>query len=190
MILNDQQIATLIQERAMIDPASATKNYVGHLSWGMSSFGYDVRLTDEVVVYKKAYSVDDFSTSVIDPTSNEPMLLKTETKQLSKGFILEPGEFCLGATVETFQLPFDIVGLVRDKSTLARLGLALQNTVLEPGWRGQVTLEISNHGSNRIQLSEGMPIAQIQFLMDQSPQRIYEGRYQDQKGVTLPKGVK
>lgn len=77
-------------------------------------------------------------------------------------------------------MPDDVVGIVHDKSTLARRGLALQNTVIEPGWRGFLTLEISNHGTEPVTLTAGTPIAQVLFhRLDHLAANPYNGKYQD-----------
>lgn len=94
---------------------------------------------------------------------------------------LAPGSFCRASTVEHFQMPNDLLGRVADKSTWARRGLCVQNTVIEPGWRGFLTLELTNHSSETILIKEGDPIAQIIFDMLDAPTEIpYEGKYQDQ----------
>lgn len=89
--------------------------------------------------------------------------------------------FFLGSSLEYFNMPNDVVGVVHDKSTLARLGLAVQNTVIEPGWRGWLTLEISYHGhSHDYLLLAGQPIAQVIFHQIDQITNGYEGKYQDQ----------
>lgn len=94
---------------------------------------------------------------------------------------LKPGEFLLASSLERVKVPHDLQVIVHDKSTLARQGLALQNTVLEPGWEGHITLELSNHGPNIISLQQGQPIAQLIFhLLDVPTDRPYTGKYQDQ----------
>lgn len=96
---------------------------------------------------------------------------------------LAPGEFLLAATLERFQMPNDLLGLVHDKSTWARRGLSVFNTVIEPGWRGWLTLELVNHGQNTIHLRRGMGIAQVVFhLLDRPTVEPYpdDAKYQDQ----------
>jgi dCTP deaminase len=95
---------------------------------------------------------------------------------------LPRGGFLLATTVEYLALPADLVGEVKDKSSWARLGLAVQNTTIEPGWRGYLTLELSYHGpADLLVLRDGDPIAQIAFKqLDRPTDRPYEGRYQDQ----------
>jgi dCTP deaminase len=101
--------------------------------------------------------------------------------RIDQDVYLAPGEFALASTVEMFNMPDDLAGIVHDKSSLARRGIALQNTVIEPGWRGYLTLELSNHGWNPVQFYQGMPIAQVIFhVLDYPTHRPYEGKYQDQ----------
>ncbi|CAA2141505.1 dCTP deaminase [Hyphomicrobium sp. ghe19] len=95
---------------------------------------------------------------------------------------IQPGGFCLASTYEHFTMPNDVLGIVHDKSTLARLGIALQNTVIEPGWKGYLTVEITNHSDKPIWLPPLSPIAQIIFhLLDKPIEQAYNGKYQDQK---------
>jgi dCTP deaminase len=95
---------------------------------------------------------------------------------------LKPGEFSLASTVEHFTMPADLLGIVHDKSTWARMGLALQNTVIEPGWRGHLTLELTNHSPNFVDIEAGEPIAQIVLhLLSEPTNQPYTGKYQDQE---------
>ena len=122
------------------------------MSYGLSAAGYDVRISLEGM-----HTYDD-------------MLL------------LWPGDFVLAATLERFDMPDDLVGIVHDKSTWARKGIACQNTVIEPGWSGYLTLELTNHSSEVVRIAQGDPIAQILFhLTDKPVETPYEGKYQDQE---------
>jgi dCTP deaminase len=94
---------------------------------------------------------------------------------------LTKGSFCLAASRERFIMPGDVLGVVHDKSTLARRGLSVFNTVIEPGWKGYLTLELIHHGPLRLTLMNGQPIAQVVFhLLDQPTDAPYAGKYQDQ----------
>jgi dCTP deaminase len=98
------------------------------------------------------------------------------------GVHLEPGQFRLASTLERFVMPPSLVGRVHDKSSWARRGLAVQNTIIEPGWQGYLTLELSNHGPHTLLLKRGMPIAQVTFeQLDEPTQIPYVGKYQDQE---------
>lgn len=95
---------------------------------------------------------------------------------------LLPGEFKLASTIERFKMPNNMLGVVHDKSTWARMGLAVQNTVIEPGWEGFLTIELTNHSKQTIMLSGGMPVAQIIFhFLDVETDDPYKGKYQGQK---------
>lgn len=96
--------------------------------------------------------------------------------------LVEPGGFLLASTIEHFTMPTNTVGYVKDKSTWARRGLFVQNTVIEPGWRGFLTLEITNSSDKSIWLVKGMPIAQIVFHFTDEPVELsYSGKYHDQE---------
>ena len=94
--------------------------------------------------------------------------------------------FILASSMEKFNIPLDILGVVHDKSTWARKGMAVQNTVLEPGWRGFLTLEISNNGREYIHIEAGTGIAQIIFHKLLRTAEEYEGKYQDQPKGSIP----
>jgi dCTP deaminase len=95
---------------------------------------------------------------------------------------LGPGQFALLSSLEHFRMPTDVLGVVHDKSTLARLGLALQNTIIEPGWSGFLTLEVTNHSWGLRRIRAGQPIAQIIFhRLEEPTEEPYAGKYQNQK---------
>jgi dCTP deaminase len=95
--------------------------------------------------------------------------------------VLRPGDFALASTLERFTMPNDLLARVADKSSWARKGLTVQNTVVEPSWEGFLTLELANHGPNRLVIEAASPIAQIIFeLLDEPTEQPYAGRYQNQ----------
>lgn len=113
--------------------------------------------------------------------------------RIREAVTIGPGEFKLASTLEYFDMPTNLLGIVHDKSTWGRRGLAVQNTVIEPGWRGFLTIELSNHNSTHsswwwwskdaIHIPEGTAIAQIVFhILDKPTIKPYEGKYQDQPG--------
>jgi len=165
-------------EHNMIVPFTFTKEKRGHLSGGLGHFGYDISLSGQVKTIRKHQRP-------IDPSDvNEDLTaIKYSTFDLD-GYILKPGEFVLAFTKERFKIPPHIVALVKDKSTLARLAIAVQNTVLEPAWEGYLTIEISNHGPLEIILRENMPIAQMIFFQGSEPSTLYTGRYSNQSSGT------
>lgn len=99
---------------------------------------------------------------------------------LDQDVTILPGEFMLASTAEKFDMPCDLVAIMHDKSSLARRGLAVQNTVAEPGWRGFLTLELTNHGSETLCLRRGDAVCQAIFHLVDRPAHEYSGKYQDQ----------
>lgn len=95
--------------------------------------------------------------------------------------VLSKGDFVLATTFEHFSMPNNVVGVVHDKSTWARRGLAVQNTVIEPGWKGFLTLELSYHGDEELIVENGDPIAQVLFHRVEGHVEPYSGKYQDQE---------
>jgi dCTP deaminase len=101
--------------------------------------------------------------------------------RIREAVILRPGDFALASTLERFTMPDDLLARVADKSSWARKGLTVQNTIIEPGWRGYLTLELANHGQNRLVIEAGSPIAQIIFeMLDEPTEQPYAGKYQNQ----------
>lgn len=110
------------------------------------------------------------------------MRIEFDDTGFEKEMQLWPGMFRLASTMERFRMPNNVMGIVHDKSTWARRGIAVQNTVIEPGWEGWLTLEITNHGNEKITLKRGMPICQVVFhFVDQPVQQVYDGKYQGQR---------
>jgi len=102
--------------------------------------------------------------------------------RIDQDVIIPPHGFILASTIERFSMHADLAGTVRDKSTWARVGLAVQNTHLDPGWCGYLTIELSNHSDTEIRITRDEPIAQIVFeLLDQPTELIYSGKYQNQE---------
>ena len=182
MILPDWKIRRLVPERAMISPFidySAKQSNNGKINPGLSSAGYDFTLD---LKFKHVRA----DVNIVDP--KEPGQF-VDVDHYSK-FMLRAGVMVLGQTVETFHMPDDVLGLVFTRSTLARAGNFLNVTPIEPGWRGQITLEISNIGSDPVWIYPGEGIGQIVFMqIDGRPERTYadkQGKYQNQHGVTGP----
>jgi len=101
--------------------------------------------------------------------------------RIAQDVFLPSHGFVLASSIERFDMPLDVVGEVKDKSSLARRGISVFNTVIEPGWRGYLTLEIANHSGEVQQLLAGQPIAQVLFRFTDKPvERPYMGKYQDQ----------
>ena len=95
---------------------------------------------------------------------------------------LDPGGFVLASCLEEFSMPGNLLGVVHDKSTWARLGLCVQNTVIEPGWCGYLTIELTNHSKQQLHIKAGTPICQVVFhILDKPTEAPYNGKYQNQK---------
>jgi dCTP deaminase len=102
--------------------------------------------------------------------------------RIAESVTIHPGEFVLASTVERFCIPNDILIVAHDKSSWARRGLAVQNTIFDPGWRGYATLELTNHGKSSLVIFAGDPIAQVVcHLLTQPTTQPYSGKYQDQE---------
>lgn len=154
--------------------SDATLHALGYL--GASGYTFDVTLGDEFAVLVHP---------AIDPLDLQP---DDYHKQRLPDFMVQPGRFLLGHTVEIIEVPSDCVGIIVGKSTLARCGVMLNTTLLQPGWRGQLTLEIHNLSPVFVKLTAGMEIGQVLLLRGESPcLNPYQGKYQDQRGVTLPR---
>lgn len=107
--------------------------------------------------------------------------------RVAEEFVLVPGQFRLASSLERFALPNDVLGIVHDKSTWARRGLSVFNTVLEPGWSGYLTMELVNYGPEDIPIFKGVGIAQVVFhYLDAPTCSPYAGKYQDQKAGPQP----
>lgn len=107
--------------------------------------------------------------------------------RIAENLSLVPGDFALASTMERFSMPFDLIGIVHDKSTWVRMGLGVFNTVIEPGWRGFLTLELKNNGNKVLDIEAGTPIAQILLhVLDEPTTRPYSGKYQDQEAGPQP----
>lgn len=112
-----------------------------------------------------------------------------DDRSTTRDKIIKPGEFILASTIERFTMPNYVAGIVHDKSTWARRGLAVQNTVIEAGWSGWLTLELTNHSQTPICIKRGVGIAQVVFhVLDEPTELPYKGKYDNQaRGPVGPK---
>jgi dCTP deaminase len=181
-IKSDTWIRRMSVERRMIEPFVERQVRDGVISYGLSSYGYDIRVADEFKVFT------NINTTVIDPKQFDSRSLvdvKTEV------CIVPPNSFALARTVEYFRIPRDVLTVCLGKSTYARCGIIVNVTPFEPEWEGTATLEISNTTPlpARIYANEG--IAQVLFFQsDEICEVSYadkKGKYQAQVRVTLPK---
>ena len=171
-VLSDRWIKKMAQEKEMINI----------ISYGLSSFGYDARVSDEFKIFT------DVNSAVVDPKN-----FKSDSfvSRKAKECIIPPNSFVLASTVEYFKIPKDILVICLGKSTYARCGIIVNVTPLEPGWEGHVTLEFSNTTPLPAKIYANEGAAQFVFLKgNEVPEVTYEkrnGKYMNQTGVTLPK---
>lgn len=195
MLLNDKQIEKLAKEKNMIspflgelvrvvDPTSDHK--VGALSYGLSSFGYDVRLAPEAQIFVSRRGC------IIDPKRPNKVLLSEAILNIDnvtgeQYFIMPPHSYLLGRTLEYFDMPRNVTAIVLGKSTYARSALLCNTTPIEAGFKGQVVIELSNPSELPIKVYANEGIAQFLFLSGQDCAVSYEdrgGKYQGQVGIT------
>ena len=178
----DRWIRRMALEHRMIEPFVDTQVRDGVISYGVSSYGYDVRVADEFKV------LTNIHTTVIDPKKFDPRSFIDVKTDIC---VVPPNSFALARTVEYFRIPRDVLTLCLGKSTYARCGIIVNVTPFEPEWEGTATLEISNTTPlpARIYANEG--IAQVIFFQSDEPCAISyadkKGKYQAQEHVTLPR---
>lgn len=181
-ILPDHWIRQKAQEDGMIEPFVEKQRGQGIISYGLSSYGYDARLDNEFMIFTNVYN------AVVDPKNfDQNAFVKFEGDVC----IIPPNSFVLAQTKEYFRIPDDVLVVCLGKSTYARCGLIVNVTPLEPGWEGQVTLEISNTTPLPAKIYAGEGIAQFLFLKGDSACEVTyaarAGKYMGQRGVTLPR---
>lgn len=181
-IMPDSWIREQSLNNGMIAPFEERMKREGVISYGLSSYGYDCRLSDEFMIFT---NVDN---AIVDPKAFNPQSFVTRKTDVC---IIPPNSFVLCRTVETFKVPRDVLVICLGKSTYARCGLIVNVTPLEPEWEGQVTLEISNTTPLPAKVYANEGIAQFLFLKGDSTCEVSyadrAGKYMGQKGVTLPK---
>ena len=158
MIINGK---TLL-EYAPIVPMETVKIRQHGVSYGLSEAGYDIRIKQEVRIEKRLYPAGEIWSTYLDG-----WLVDMHTK------------FCIASTIERFQMPSDLVGVVHDKSSWARQGLSVFNTVIEPGWKGFLTLELVYHGNQNLLIPAGAGIAQVVFSKTSDNANYGSGKYQN-----------
>jgi len=178
----DQWIKRMALEHGMIVPFEEKQHRGDVVSYGLSSYGYDVRIADEFKIFTNVFG------AVVDPKAFDP---KSFVDFQGEVCIIAPNSFALGRTVEYFRIPRNVMTICVGKSTYARCGIITNVTPLEPGWEGHITLEISNTTPLPAKIYANEGIAQILFFeSDEECMISYadkQGKYQGQRGVTLPK---
>jgi len=180
---------TQIRELVGIEPFEEGTKRNGTISFGVSSYGYDVRVGTRFKVFTNATSG---GAAVVDPKQFSPdLFISIDTRDTGRDYIIiPPNSFALAETVESFHIPRDVLAICVGKSTYARCGIIVNVTPLEPEWRGRVTIEISNTTPLPAKIYANEGIAQMVFVKaDRVCARSYAdkgGKYQDQVGLTLP----
>lgn len=181
-ILADHQIRWLAQNEGMIDPFVEKQTREGVISYGLSSYGYDARCSDDFMIFT---NIDN---AIVDPKnfSNQSFVeRKTDV------CVIPPNSFALTRTVEYFRIPKDVLVICLGKSTYARCGLIVNVTPLEPGWEGHVTLEISNTTPLPAKIYANEGLCQFLFFKGSDACEVSyadrSGKYMGQRGVTLPR---
>lgn len=173
-----------IRERAkegMIEPFVEKLVRQGVISYGLSSFGYDLRAAPEWRVFVNAFN------TVVDPKDFDT---NSFVELESDHCIIPPNSFALTRSVEYLRIPDDVMVVALGKSTYARVGIVANVTPLEPGWEGHVTLELSNTTPLPAKVYADEGIVQLLFFQGERPETTYaerKGKYQGQTGVTLAK---
>lgn len=178
----DHWIRKMALEHRMIEPFVNRQIREGVISYGVSSYGYDVRVADEFKIFTNVFS------AVVDPKdfdSNSMVDFKGDV------CIIPPNSFALAKTVEYFRIPRGVMTICVGKSTYARCGIIVNVTPFEPEWEGYVTLEISNTTPLPAKIYANEGLAQVIFLEGDEPCEISyadkKGKYQHQQGILLPK---
>ena len=179
---SDNWIRKMALEQKMIEPFVDHQVREGVISYGVSSYGYDVRVADEFKIFTNVFS------TIVDPKAFD-----TNSMVDFKGdvCVIPPNSFALAKTVEYFRIPRGVLTICVGKSTYARCGIIVNVTPFEPEWEGYVTLEISNTTPLPAKIYANEGLAQVLFLEgDELCEISYadkKGKYQNQQGILLPK---
>jgi len=178
----DHWIIQMAREHAMIEPFESSQVREGVISYGVSSYGYDIRVADEFKIFTNVYS------AIVDPKSFDPRSMVDFTGDVC---IIPPNSFALARTVEYFRIPRSVLTICVGKSTYARCGIIVNVTPFEPEWQGYVTLEISNTTPLPAKIYANEGIAQVLFFESDSECEVSyadkKGKYQRQQSIVLPK---
>jgi dCTP deaminase len=182
MIKSDRWIRRMALEKGMIEPFEERQVRQGAISYGLSSYGYDLRIADTFKIFTNVYN------TVVDPKDFDPRSFVDFKGDVC---IIPPNSFALGKSVEYFRIPRNVITLTLGKSTYARCGIITNVTPFEPEWEGFVTLEVSNTTPLPAKIYANEGIAQVLFFeADETCAVSYrdrQGKYQAQQGIVLPK---
>jgi dCTP deaminase len=178
----DHWIRKMVREYNMIEPFAESQVRNGVISYGVSSYGYDIRVADEFKIFTNVFS------AVVDPKAFDP---KSMVDFKGEVCVIPPNSFALARTVEYFRIPRNVLTVCVGKSTYARCGIIVNVTPFEPEWEGFVTLEISNTTPLPAKIYANEGIAQVLFFEgDEQCEVSYadkKGKYQKQQSIVLPK---
>jgi dCTP deaminase len=178
----DHWIRKMALEHRMIEPFADQQVRVGVVSYGVSSYGYDIRVADEFKIFTNVFS------AVVDPKNFDSRSMVDFKGEVC---VIPPNSFALARTIEYFRIPRSVLTICVGKSTYARCGIIVNVTPFEPEWEGFVTLEISNTTPLPAKIYANEGIAQVLFFeADQECQVSYadrKGKYQKQQEIVLPK---
>ncbi len=182
MIKSDRWIRRMALDKGMIEPFEERQVRQGAISFGLSSYGYDIRIADSFKIFTNVYN------TVVDPKAFDP---RSFVDLQGEVCIIPPNSFALGRSVEYFRIPRNVMTICVGKSTYARCGIITNVTPFEPEWEGFVTLEISNTTPLPAKIYANEGIAQVLFFeSDETCAVSYadrQGKYQAQQGIVLPK---
>ncbi len=182
-IKSDRWIKKQVVENNMIEPFEEGLIREGKVSYGLSSFGYDLRVADEFKIFTNVHS------AVVDPKKFDE---RSFVDVKGQGYILiPPNSFALTRSVEYLKIPKNVLGLCIGKSTYARCGIIVNVTPLQPAWEGYLIIEISNTTPLPAKIYANEGIAEILFFeSDELPDKSYKelsGKYSNQRSIVLPK---
>ncbi len=181
-VKSDKWIRRMALEHRMIEPFSEKQVADGLISYGLSSYGYDIRIADEFKIFTNIHS------ATVDPKNFDTRSFIDVKADVC---IIPPNSFALARTIEYFRIPRSVITVCVGKSTYARCGIIVNVTPFEPEWEGIVTLEVSNTTPLPAKIYAGEGIAQVLFFEgDEICETSYadrKGKYQSQQGLTLPK---
>jgi len=183
-IRSDKWIRKMAQEHGMIEPFVENQVRQGVISYGLSSYGYDIRVANEFKIFTNVFSV------TVDPKQFDT---KSMIDFVGDICIIPPNSFALARTVEYFRIPRNTLTICVGKSTYARCGIIVNVTPFEPEWEGYVTLEISNTTPLPAKIYANEGIAQVLFFEGDAECEVSyadrKGKYQKQQGILLPQAV-
>ena len=181
-VKSDRWIRQMAREQRMIEPFAEAQKRKGVISYGLSSYGYDIRVADEYRIFTNV------NTAIVDPKNFDARSFVEYSGEIC---VIPPNSFALARSVEYFRIPRNVLTICVGKSTYARCGIIVNVTPFEPEWEGYVTLEISNTSPLPARVYSNEGLCQVIFLeSDELCEVSYKdkkGKYQAQQGIVLPR---